>query len=118
MRVVREEGVLALWRGCSPTVTRAMIVTASQMAVYDKSNAVILAGCGVLPSCFLASLFIHGGGSGGDGGGGGLFLLLSLLLLLPLNGTMEIPLFTLRYVASIKSEKQSQSADAILDTRA
>ena len=42
MRVVREEGVLALWRGCSPTVTRAMIVTASQMAVYDKSKAVIL----------------------------------------------------------------------------
>jgi hypothetical protein len=39
MRVVREEGVLALWRGCSPTVTRAMIVTASQMAVYDKSKA-------------------------------------------------------------------------------
>ena len=42
MRVVREEGVLALWRGCSPTVTRAMIVTASQMAVYDKCKAVIL----------------------------------------------------------------------------
>ena len=41
-RVVREEGVLALWRGCAPTVNRAMIVTASQMAVYDKSKAVIL----------------------------------------------------------------------------
>jgi len=42
MRVVREEGVLALWRGCSPTVTRAMIVTASQMAVYDQSKKYIL----------------------------------------------------------------------------
>ena len=42
MRVVREEGVFALWRGCAPTVNRAMIVTASQMAVYDKSKAVIL----------------------------------------------------------------------------
>ena len=42
MRVVREEGVLALWRGCGPTVNRAMIVTASQMAVYDKTKATIL----------------------------------------------------------------------------
>ena len=42
VRVVREEGVLALWRGCAPTVNRAMIVTASQMAVYDKSKATIL----------------------------------------------------------------------------
>ena len=41
-RVVREEGVLALWRGCAPTVNRAMIVTASQMAVYDKSKAAVL----------------------------------------------------------------------------
>jgi len=41
-RVTREEGVLALWRGCGPTVNRAMIVTASQMAVYDKSKANIL----------------------------------------------------------------------------
>jgi solute carrier family 25 oxoglutarate transporter 11 len=46
-RVVREEGVLALWRGCGPTVNRAMIVTASQMAVYDKSKSVILRESGL-----------------------------------------------------------------------
>ena len=41
-RVGREEGVFALWRGCMPTVNRAMIVTASQMAVYDQAKHYIL----------------------------------------------------------------------------
>ena len=41
-RVGREEGVFALWRGCAPTVNRAMIVTASQMAVYDQAKHYIL----------------------------------------------------------------------------
>ena len=41
-RVAREEGAFALWRGCGPTVNRAMIVTASQMAVYDQSKHYIL----------------------------------------------------------------------------
>eukprot|EP00232_Nephroselmis_pyriformis_P026502 CAMPEP_0182853306 /NCGR_PEP_ID=MMETSP0034_2-20130328/633_1 /TAXON_ID=156128 /ORGANISM="Nephroselmis pyriformis, Strain CCMP717" /LENGTH=273 /DNA_ID=CAMNT_0024984069 /DNA_START=79 /DNA_END=900 /DNA_ORIENTATION=- len=34
--VVREEGLFALWRGCTPTVQRAMLITASQLAVYDE----------------------------------------------------------------------------------
>ena len=42
VRVAREEGVFALWRGCAPTVNRAMIVTASQMAVYDQAKHYIL----------------------------------------------------------------------------
>ena len=42
MRVAREEGVGALWRGCAPTVNRAMIVTASQMAVYDQAKHYIV----------------------------------------------------------------------------
>jgi len=41
-RVAKDEGVFALWRGSGPTVNRAMIVTASQMAVYDKSKNTIL----------------------------------------------------------------------------
>lgn len=41
--VVREEGVLTLWRGCAPTIIRAMIVTASQLAVYDQAKEVISA---------------------------------------------------------------------------
>ena len=39
--------MLALWRWCGPTVNRAMIVTASQMAVYDKSKSVILRESGL-----------------------------------------------------------------------
>ena len=38
IRVSREEGVLALWRGCGPTVQRAMIVTAGQLASYDQAK--------------------------------------------------------------------------------
>uniref|UniRef100_A0A0G4FY07 ATP-grasp domain-containing protein n=1 Tax=Chromera velia CCMP2878 TaxID=1169474 RepID=A0A0G4FY07_9ALVE len=40
--VVKEEGVTALWRGAGPTVNRAMIVTAAQMACYDQSKEEIL----------------------------------------------------------------------------
>lgn len=47
VRIIKEEGVFALWRGCGPTVNRAMIVTASQMAVYDKSKGTILANSGL-----------------------------------------------------------------------
>ena len=42
-RIVREEGVAELWRGCSPTVVRAMVVTASQLAVYDQIKQGLLA---------------------------------------------------------------------------
>eukprot|EP01122_Echinamoeba_exundans_P015264 TRINITY_DN7166_c0_g1_i1.p1 TRINITY_DN7166_c0_g1~~TRINITY_DN7166_c0_g1_i1.p1 ORF type:complete len:308 (+),score=73.23 TRINITY_DN7166_c0_g1_i1:70-993(+) len=34
-RVVKNESVMDLWRGSSPTVIRAMLVTASQLSVYD-----------------------------------------------------------------------------------
>lgn len=37
-RVVAEEGVLTLWRGCLPTVQRGMLITASQLAVYDEAK--------------------------------------------------------------------------------
>eukprot|EP00735_Rhodelphis_limneticus_P014618 TRINITY_DN8677_c0_g1::TRINITY_DN8677_c0_g1_i1::g.427::m.427 TRINITY_DN8677_c0_g1::TRINITY_DN8677_c0_g1_i1::g.427 ORF type:complete len:304 (-),score=70.72,sp/Q9SB52/PUMP4_ARATH/46.79/2e-87,Mito_carr/PF00153.22/3.6e-21,Mito_carr/PF00153.22/1.4e-18,Mito_carr/PF00153.22/8.2e-24 TRINITY_DN8677_c0_g1_i1:197-1108(-) len=43
MRVIREEGFFTLWRGCTPTVCRAMIITASQLAVYDQLKELILA---------------------------------------------------------------------------
>ena len=42
MRVVREEGVGALCAVAQSHRQRAMIVTASQMAVYDKTKATIL----------------------------------------------------------------------------
>ena len=41
-QVARSEGVPALWRGVIPTMNRAMIVTASQMAFYEQSKQAII----------------------------------------------------------------------------
>uniref|UniRef100_A0A914W2Q8 Mitochondrial 2-oxoglutarate/malate carrier protein n=1 Tax=Plectus sambesii TaxID=2011161 RepID=A0A914W2Q8_9BILA len=37
-RIVREEGVFTLWRGCGPTVMRAMVVNAAQLATYSQAK--------------------------------------------------------------------------------
>ncbi|KAH7301675.1 hypothetical protein KP509_23G037800 [Ceratopteris richardii] len=42
LRTAKDEGIGALWRGSSPTVVRAMLVTASQLATYDQVKEVIL----------------------------------------------------------------------------
>jgi solute carrier family 25 oxoglutarate transporter 11 len=42
IRIVREEGVLTLWRGCGPTVARAMVVNAAQLATYSQSKQLLL----------------------------------------------------------------------------
>lgn len=42
IRVVREEGLLTLWRGCGPTIVRAMILNAAQLATYSQSKEVLL----------------------------------------------------------------------------
>jgi len=42
-RIVRDEGVLSLWKGWSPNVNRAMFMTASQLATYDQFKEVLLA---------------------------------------------------------------------------
>ncbi|KAI8439833.1 hypothetical protein MSG28_013500 [Choristoneura fumiferana] len=36
IRIVREEGVLKLWRGATPTVGRAMVVNAAQLSTYSQ----------------------------------------------------------------------------------
>eukprot|EP00127_Corallochytrium_limacisporum_P006402 Clim_evm10s226 gene=Clim_evmTU10s226 len=41
IRVVREEGVLRLWRGVSPTVARAMLLNAAQLATYSQAKAML-----------------------------------------------------------------------------
>lgn len=43
-RIASEEGVEVLWRGCGPTVQRAMVVTASQLATYDQAKESLLSG--------------------------------------------------------------------------
>merc|ERR1711879_131242 len=40
-RICREEGPLALWRGCGPTVVRAALVTASQITTYEEAKAAL-----------------------------------------------------------------------------
>lgn len=45
-RILNEEGVRTLWRGCSPTVLRAVLVTASQIGTYEEMKSTLLhAGC-------------------------------------------------------------------------
>ncbi|CAG9533992.1 unnamed protein product [Cercopithifilaria johnstoni] len=42
VRVVREEGVSTLWRGCKPTILRAMTVNAAQLGTYSQSKEALL----------------------------------------------------------------------------
>lgn len=53
-RIVKEEGVLTLWRGCIPTVGRAMVVNAAQLASYSQAKQMLL-GTGY----FRDGLFLH-----------------------------------------------------------
>lgn len=42
IRVTKEEGVTTLWRGCGPTVARAMVVNAAQLATYSQAKEMLL----------------------------------------------------------------------------
>ncbi|XP_033185749.1 mitochondrial 2-oxoglutarate/malate carrier protein [Bombus vancouverensis nearcticus] len=42
VRIVKEEGFLALWRGTIPTMGRAMVVNAAQLASYSQSKEMLL----------------------------------------------------------------------------
>jgi solute carrier family 25 oxoglutarate transporter 11 len=41
-RIVKEEGVLTLWRGAVPTMGRAMVVNAAQLASYSQAKQFLL----------------------------------------------------------------------------
>lgn len=41
-RITTEEGLLTLWRGCLPTVARAMVVNAAQLASYSQAKQLVL----------------------------------------------------------------------------
>jgi len=42
VRVAREEGLFALWRGAIPTMGRAMVVNAVQLATYSQAKQMLL----------------------------------------------------------------------------
>lgn len=42
IRIANEEGFLALWRGTIPTMGRAMVVNAAQLASYSQSKEMLL----------------------------------------------------------------------------
>ena len=41
-RIFREEGLLTMWRGAIPTMGRAMVVNAAQLASYSQAKQLIL----------------------------------------------------------------------------
>merc|ERR1712012_559766 len=59
-RIYKEEGVATLWKGATPTIARAMVVNAAQLASYSQAKQFIL-GTGYVKDgifChFLASMF-------------------------------------------------------------
>lgn len=42
LRISKEEGVLTLWRGCVPTIGRAMVVNAAQLASYSQAKQILM----------------------------------------------------------------------------
>ncbi|KXS18187.1 2-oxoglutarate/malate translocator [Gonapodya prolifera JEL478] len=46
VRIAREEGVLALWKGSAPTVVRAMALNFGQLTFYDQSKQQLNAAIG------------------------------------------------------------------------
>eukprot|EP00092_Neocalanus_flemingeri_P025582 GFUD01027735.1.p1 GENE.GFUD01027735.1~~GFUD01027735.1.p1 ORF type:complete len:307 (-),score=58.52 GFUD01027735.1:295-1215(-) len=41
-RIYKEEGLTTLWRGATPTIARAMVVNAAQLASYSQAKQIIL----------------------------------------------------------------------------
>ncbi|KAI4487978.1 hypothetical protein M0802_011637 [Mischocyttarus mexicanus] len=41
-RIIKEEGLLTLWRGAIPTIGRAMVVNAAQLASYSQAKQMLL----------------------------------------------------------------------------
>uniref|UniRef100_A0A646QD83 Mitochondrial 2-oxoglutarate/malate carrier protein n=1 Tax=Hemiscolopendra marginata TaxID=943146 RepID=A0A646QD83_9MYRI len=53
-RITKEEGVLTLWRGCLPTIGRAMVVNAAQLASYSQAKQFLLS-----TSYFIDNIWCH-----------------------------------------------------------
>lgn len=53
-RIVREEGVATLWRGCIPTMGRAAVVNAAQLSSYSQAKQML-----VKSGYFKEGIFMH-----------------------------------------------------------
>jgi solute carrier family 25 (mitochondrial oxoglutarate transporter), member 11 len=53
-RIVREEGVATLWRGCIPTMGRAAVVNAAQLSSYSQAKQMLVAS-----GHFTEGIFMH-----------------------------------------------------------
>uniref|UniRef100_A0A336LSN2 Mitochondrial 2-oxoglutarate/malate carrier protein n=1 Tax=Culicoides sonorensis TaxID=179676 RepID=A0A336LSN2_CULSO len=52
-RMVKEEGILTLWRGCVPTVGRAMVVNAAQLSSYTQAKLLLIKNCNMTEGIWL-----------------------------------------------------------------
>ena len=41
-RIIKEEGILTLWKGCTPTITRAMVLNMAQLGSYSQIKQMLL----------------------------------------------------------------------------
>jgi len=42
IRISREEGFFTMWRGCGPTVSRAIVLNAAQLGTYDQAKQMLI----------------------------------------------------------------------------
>jgi len=42
LRISREEGFFTMWRGCGPTVGRAIVLNAAQLGTYDQAKQMLI----------------------------------------------------------------------------
>lgn len=52
-RIYREEGLLTLWRGAIPTMGRAMVVNAAQLASYSQAKQILVENLNLSEGIFL-----------------------------------------------------------------
>lgn len=57
-RIVQEEGILAWWRGCTPTVIRAMALNLGMLAPYDQAKEMLTKSFGNFQGIGICSSFI------------------------------------------------------------
>uniref|UniRef100_A0A1B6FLT0 Mitochondrial 2-oxoglutarate/malate carrier protein n=1 Tax=Cuerna arida TaxID=1464854 RepID=A0A1B6FLT0_9HEMI len=54
IRIMQEEGLLVLWRGAIPTMGRAMVVNAAQLASYSQAKQLLMS-----TGYFKENIFLH-----------------------------------------------------------